>query len=284
MSTRLHALFITASVLAIVGAGCRNQRTLAELEQVLEELEEERTPIADVDPLSTGLARVRRLFVGPHEVLIPEQRVHLAPRSSHDHVVELAAGDCYAVAAWAPPTMDVNLEITDPGGRIVAFDRTPDSFPVVDHLCVETTGLHAIRLRAPRRSGEVAWGAWRLLDTPIVEASRALRAQAHDVHPEAIAVGPARRIGLADGRAVEAPLALLPDRCYVVVARTAAIDDLDLALFDREGEPVVRDIALNDTPHLGPWCPDTAGIRRLELRSRSGDGVVTWQLFETPTP
>lgn len=263
-------------------AGCRDQRTLAELEQVLEDLDEERAPMPDADPWTAGLDRVRRLFVGPNEVLVPEQRIELAPRSAHDHVVELEAGRCYAFAAWAPESLDVNLEVSDPGGRVIAFDRAPDSFPVIDHVCPETTGRHAVRLRAPRRSGEVVWAGWRLIDTPIVEASRALRAQALAVDERAIAVGPARRVGLAEGRTVEAPLAMIPGRCYVVVARTTGVSDVDLALVDRQGEALARDIGLDATPRLGPWCPDTGGIRRLEIRARVGDGAVAWQLFEIP--
>lgn len=275
---------VFAALCLTLSAGCRDQRTLAELEQVLDEIDEERAPVPDADPYTAGLSRVRRLFVGPNEVLVPEQRIELAPRSSHDHVVELEAGSCYAFAAWAPETLDVNLEVSDPGGRVIAFDRSPDSFPVIDHLCAESDGPHAVRLRAPRRSGEVAWGAWRLLDTPIVESSRALRAQAQAVVEGAVAVGPARRLGLAEGRALEAPLALLPGRCYVVVARTTGVEDVDLALIDRDGTILVRDIGLDATPHLGPWCPETGGIRRLEVRARVGDGAVSWQLFEAPAP
>ncbi len=266
-------------------SGCRNYRTLEELEESAARAEALATDpefASPSDPLVASFERVRRLYVAHDAVpLAGEERVALERGQDHDALIPLRQGTCYTFIAHGDADLDVDLVLQDPGAQTVAFDRAPDPFPVIASWCAPSTGTYRLQLHAARGSGEVLFGAFAL---PVVtaEAARRLEALRAQHFPDAGAAGPVLSERLMVGEETSVPLATLPGACYAIVAvGDALVTDLDLVLTDDRGAILTRDLSTDATPVVR-YCAEAGGNVRLFLRPYAGAGVVWWQVFQVP--
>jgi len=73
---------------------------------------------------------------------------------------------CYRViAVGGKGVKDVDLELKDPGGKVVAADKTPDDiFPMIHpnkEFCAEAMQLLQLTISVKKGSGDVAGGVWK---------------------------------------------------------------------------------------------------------------------------
>lgn len=266
--------------------GCDRYRSLDDIEEargIEGPSSADRTPTAD-NPLDSGFVRVRRLFLQPEATpIIADHRVTLERGETHDRVLKLSIGSCYAFISFAiGERFDPDLVLEDPHGQPVASDISPDPFPVIASYCPAEAGFYALRVRAARGAGELIYGAYELVG-PSAQAERRLAQLRDEYLTQPRALGPANRVGVPQRGSHEIPVALLPGRCYgvVVVSDFDAID-IDLALSDGSGEPLARDLGLDAAPVIQEVCPTNARAHRLRIDGYDGGGVVWWQLFEVP--
>lgn len=259
----------------------RNLRNIEEAQGVDTTASADQAP-TDADPLQSGFDRVCRLFLQSGATpIIADHRIALERGETHDRVLKLSIGSCYSFVAFADGVgFDPDLILDSPGGQTVARDVSPDPFPVIASYCPIEPGFYALRVRSARGEGEVLYGAYELVG-PSAQAERRLAELRDRYLAEARALGPANRVGVPQRGDHEMPVALLPGRCYGVVAVSdIAAVDIDLALLDGTGEPLARDIGLDAEPVIQEVCATDARAHRLRIEGYDGGGVVWWQLFE----
>lgn len=281
-----HALTTTALLVACLAlaAGCRNYRTLEELEESearAEALATDPQFAAPDDPLVAQFERVVRLFVDPSATeLIPARRTTLDRRGEHDLLVALESGRCYAFVAYAHgERIDVDLDLYDPNAQLVAFDRAPDPFPVIPAWCAVEGGTHHLQLVASQGSGDALVGAYVLPEglsdaARRIEGLRALHAE--DARP----LGPVLHASVAERDTLSVPIATLPGRCYAIAAvASPSIQDLDLVVVDDHARLQTQDVGTDAAPVIRRVCAEGGRPLRVELRAYVGGGDVWWQVF-----
>lgn len=268
-------------------AGCQRFRDLLTTDPATPAAEAEAEPRSptplDDGSIESGFDRVRRLFLQPDAIpIIADYRLELGHDEVHDRVLKLSVGSCYAFVGFGQgdDDFDVDFQLDAPNGQPVAQDTSPDPFPVIASYCAPDAGFYALRVRAASGRGEVMFGAYELVG-PSAQAERRLAELTDRYLNEPRGLGPVGRVGVPVGRAHEIPVALLPGRCYGVVAvADAGANDLDLELMAGDGEILSRDIATDAEPVIVQVCPTSARTHRLVLSGYDGGGVVWWQLFE----
>jgi hypothetical protein len=275
---------IAAALLVAALGGCRATRTIEEVEQARGIAPARAVDVAWDDPFAAGLFRIERLFVRDGELLGTTWRAALDAGGYHDETRTLAAGSCYAFAAWGEPdTVDIDLRVSGPGGQPVAWDDAPDNYPVVERYCPERDGVYSVRVSARGASAEFAGRVWRLLPGDARTAEDALEARARQRFGEGLrALAAPQTTWIREGRTFETALALRPEQCVVVGVWSAAHGDVDLEVLDGSGAALGSDIATDAAPAVGPLCAGPAGaMRRIRLRAYAGSGSVWWRVWET---
>ena len=112
------------------------------------------------------------------------------------------------------------------------------------------------------------------------------------VHIAAAAVGNyeplegEHRGSLTQGRAQDHMLLLRYGRCYRILAvGGSGLNDLDLALYDRDQVERLRDLSSDRYPMLGvapSLCPNRTDAYRLEVRAQQGAGSYTVGVWQSP--
>lgn len=91
---------------------------------------------------------------------------------------------------------------------------------------------------------------------------------------------------LAKGQAQDHMLLLRYGRCYRILAVAGVgVQDLDLALYDRDQVERLRDLSSDRYPTLGlspSLCPPRSDTYRLEVRAYEGAGEYTVGVWESP--
>ncbi|MEZ4405914.1 MAG: hypothetical protein R3A52_05515 [Polyangiales bacterium] len=97
---------------------------------------------------------------------------------------------------------------------------------------------------------------------------------------------PLTRGTLATGASQNYAVTMTPGQCYKIIGVGGpGVIDLDLKLYDPQGNMVDQDIATDNFPVIGlqhPLCPTTAGQYRLEALMYSGQGEFGVQVFGRP--
>lgn len=276
-----------AASLALVASGCRSERAPGEIAAALGAAELAGSGEGSGDSLALGLGRLQHLFVRDGELLLPPQTVDLVDARFVDAPFDLEGGHCYAFAGWGEPvSSDFDLRLTTPGGAAAAWDDAPDHFPVIERFCPAEGGTFNLRVSRGGAGGRVRVGAWLLLDGAArtaereIEAARARLLEAVEAHPS----GRIQTTAIVEGRPFEVAVAMLPGRCYAVVAISAEVIDLDLELIGADGVPVMRDLSTEGSPVLQPYCPAVGAAFRIRLKAYHGTGRVWWQVYETNAP
>lgn len=274
---------LVATCLAL-SAGCRNYRTLEELEESearAEALATDPQFAAPDDPLVAQFERVVRLFVDTDATeVIPPRRTTLERRGEHDLLLSLEADRCYAFVAYAHgERIDVDLDLYDPSAQLVAFDRAPDPFPVIPAWCAPESGTYHLQLVASQGSGDALVGAYAL-PAGLSDAARRIES-ARATHAEAArALGPVLHASLAERETLSIPIATLPGRCYAVAAvASPGVQDLDLVVVDDHARLQTQDVGTDAAPVIRRVCAERGAPLRLELRTYAGAGDVWWQVF-----
>jgi hypothetical protein len=202
----------------------------------------------------------------------------------------LQANECLALYAYGEgsgePPLDLDLELQNPDGWPVAFERALDAYPVIPRFCAETAGIYTLVATAHQGEGRAMMAAARFSDAAWTEKTVQLQSLI-DLHaPGFIAEGALQSGFTEQGYAGDVPLALTAGRCYAVAAvADDGIGDIDLDLIGRDEQSVRRDICTDATPVILPFCPEQSGIWRLKIRMYQGGGRYWWQLFSAaPTP
>lgn len=269
---------------ALVGVawGCRDRRTLEELENTIAQIGSPPPAPGSGDRVGAGLDRVRRLFVPDGEEVLREGPVELQTGEHVDVSVPLEGSGCYTIAAWAEPdSADVDLRLDGLDGLPIAREEAPDAFPVLVDRCVDASGPYNVRLRAASGPASAVMGVWRQRDPDHRHAADVLAATAMRYAPEATPLGAVQRTELLEGGRFEVPVAVDADSCIAVVAwhGGAGDVDIDLDVHDPSGRLLGRDLGIEADAALPAICSDTAGVYRVGLRAYAGDGPVWWQTW-----
>jgi hypothetical protein len=283
---------IVLLLLAPGWSGCRDTRSIEEVEFALRQAQSLPDPgpaPEALDALSRDLWRIERLWLS-EATPVRRERLTLQRGTPWTTPLLLEAGQCVGLAAVGAPvgegaTVDVDLWLHDPDGRIVAQDLAADAWPVVPRFCATVTGAHAWRLEVVRGAGaEVEAGFW-VWDAPEHNAiAETLREQAGALHAGLVPAGAVQTSFLATGLVWETPLVLHRGQCWSVQAMgdPETVIDLDLELVDSTGEPLVRDLATDARPSLRVWCPESTVAWRLRFRMYQGHGRFWWQVWSRP--
>jgi hypothetical protein len=234
------------------------------------------------------------------EVMIPrgfavaEQgpAVHIAAGEAQTTAVALAVDRCYTFCAFgAAGATDVDLYLTAPDGETVALDEQPavDAFvqwcPVAEgefELKVQMAGeagdALVVRLEAPAERVGGLDGLWlgsrrppgpthRDLDAGAAEMKARLERLGYRVDDAASLEGAAEQLVIRT-HAVD----LGADKCHVFGAVGGPdVANLDLYLYDEDGNEVAADEALNATPVV-QVCPQRSDSFRVDVAMRGGGG------------
>jgi hypothetical protein len=281
-------MWVAVLLLAASSASCRDRRALEEINQTLAGGFQPPPPTADLDPLRLGILRMERLWVRGGERIM-EELFEVAPGQPHHHPLTLEAGECLALYAFGEgsgePPLDLDLELQNPDGWPVAFERALDAFPVSPDFCAQTSGVHTLVATAYRGQGRAMMAAARLSDAEWSQKTQQLRALINTHAPGFTPEGAPQSGFSEQGYAGDVPLALTAGRCYAVVAvADTGIGDIDLDLIGRDERSVRRDIGTDPTPVILPFCPEQSGIWRLKVRMYQGGGRYWWQLFSAAPP
>ena len=283
IGTGALSLLLTAVLALSLSAGCRDRRSLQEISETLAGGFEAPPPTADLDPLRLGLLRMERLWVRGGERVM-EEIFDIRPGEPHHHPLTLETGSCLALYAYGEgsgePALDLDLELQNPDGWPVAFERALDAYPVIPRFCAEAAGIYTLVATAHRGQGRAMMAAASLSDSAWADKTLQLQSLI-DLHAPEFAAEGAPQSGFNEqGWAGDVPLALTAGRCYAVAAvADEGVGDIDLDLIGRDERSVRRDIGTDPTPVILPFCPEESGIWRLKIRMYQGGGRYWWQLF-----
>jgi hypothetical protein len=261
--------------------GCRAERPIEDIEAAHGLPTREGSGASESDPLEAGLLRAERIFVRDAEMFGQAITVALTDGAFENTSWPLEAGNCYTFVSWGEPdTSDFDLRLDTPDGQTAAWDDSPDNFPLISRFCATRTARHNLRITSARGAGEVRVRAWRQQPGEARDAERELSALAQQYLPaEFSAEGAVQYTALRESRELEVPFAMLPGRCYAVVAWSPEITDLDLVLHDGGEEPLMRDLGTDARPVLLPYCATTASAPRIRLVAYAGTGAAWWQVY-----
>jgi hypothetical protein len=86
--------------------------------------------------------------------------------AAENHHLEARAGDCFRIFAVADAFVaDLGVEVINPRGNAVTYDRNGDRWPVLNPdgpFCLFETGTYTVRVRALQGRGRYAMQVWRL--------------------------------------------------------------------------------------------------------------------------
>jgi len=276
------ALLWLGCVALFLWAGCRDHRSIEEIEQVLEALGEEADRDKLDDPLEAEHARVRRIFVSRSSGLVTTHEVDVARGARRELLIELEEGGCYTwVATALPQSVDIDLTLTAPSGRVVASDRSPDHFPVLQNVCADEAGAHVLRILTLTGTGRAMVSVHRIFDDAMLDAAERLSELAGRYLTDARPVGPVHSTTIMRDGTHEVPFAVIPGVCYgFFVVSGTGVEELDAALIGATSARPLRDIGTDASPAIPRYCPQVGGTVRLRISMYRGEGAVFWQVFE----
>lgn len=239
-------------------------------------------------------ARVFAEIMLPRGFTLAEQSppVHLANGAAETRALELSADRCYTFAAYGGAgATDVDLVLTAPDGQVVALDEapaldaylqwcpvTPGTFELAITMAGQAGDALLCRLEAPLDRVGGLDNLWlgdrrppgpthRDLETGATQLKQRLEGLGYRVDDAAALQGEADQMVLRTH-----VLELTADKCHIFGAVGGPdVADLDLYLYDREGNEVAADEAQNANPVV-QVCPEQNETFRLDVAMRGGSG------------
>ena len=201
------------------------------------------------------------------------QRGILRTNDTMSIAVTLLEGAEYMVVAYCGEDCgNLDLTLLDASGVEVQSDRLPDTEPILA-LSAEETGEFKILAQTgecPEPGYYVAVGIMGSTDEPgaIPGEDMSGRLEIFGMEVKNLGfkkVGQEARGGLKNEEAIQIPIPLQKGMEYRI-AGTCDLDcfDLDLAIFDPQGQEVTGDFLEDDFPILG-LIPDNTGVFQLEV-------------------
>ena len=125
---------------------------------------------ANYRPTSTPERDLARLVAscGPENGMVPVGPMVSgdAADAAEDHRLEAGAGDCFRIFAVADTFVaDLGIEVINPRGKAVTWDRNGDRWPVLNPdgpFCLFDAGTYTVRVRALQGKGRYALQVLRL--------------------------------------------------------------------------------------------------------------------------
>lgn len=239
-------------------------------------------------------ARVFAEIMLPRGFALAEQAppIHLASGADDTRSFDLSADRCYTFAAYgAAGATDVDLVLTAPDGQVVALDEAP-ALDAYVQWCPVASGTFSLRLTMAGQAGDAMLcrleapidrvggldGLWLGERRPPGPTHRDLEEGAAQMRQRLEGLG--YRVddgGTLEGRADQMvlrthSLTLTADKCHVFGAVGGPdVSDLDLYLYDREGNEVAADESQNASPVV-QVCPQQNDSFRLDVAMRGGSG------------
>ncbi|MBI5490187.1 MAG: hypothetical protein HY905_22825 [Deltaproteobacteria bacterium] len=225
-------------------------------------------------------------------VVAQDEPVHLAAGAEDERAVTLAADRCYTFGAYGGAgATDVDLYLTAPDGGEVALDEDA-ALDAYVQWCPVVAGEFHLRLKMAGDGGDVLvvrleasaeriggldglWLGTRNLPGPThlsleqtgEELARHLETMGYRMDAAATLTGEARQMVIRTHM-----LDLGADKCHVFGAVGGPeVADLDLFLYDSDGNEVAADEALTATAVV-QVCPQENGRFRLDVAMRRGFG------------
>ncbi len=221
-----------------------------------------------------------------------EGPLHIAAGEADTRSIELSADRCYTFAAYGGSgATDVDLYLTAPDGQVVALDEDP-ALDAYVQWCPVVAGAFDVKVQMAGQGGDALLvrleaqadrvggldGLWLGTRRPPGPTHRGIDEGAAQMKSRLEGLG--YRVSDAetlDGEAQQLEirthtLTLSADKCHIFGAVGGPdVSDLDLFLYDRQGNEVARDEALNATPVL-QVCPQQSETFRLDVAMRGGNG------------
>ena len=239
-------------------------------------------------------ARVFAEIMLPRGFAMAEQTspIHLASGTDDTRSLELSADRCYTFAAYgAAGATDIDLVLTAPDGQIVALDEAP-ALDAYVQWCPVASGTFSLRLTMAGQAGDALLcrleapidrvggldGLWLGERRPPGPTHRDLEDGAAQMRQRLEGLG--YRVddgGTLEGRADQMvfrthSLTLTADKCHIFGAVGGPdVSDLDLYLYDRDGNEVAADESQNASPVV-QVCPQQNDSFRLDVAMRGGSG------------
>ena len=218
--------------------------------------------------------------------------IHLARGAEDTRSIDLSADRCYTFAAYgAAGATDVDLVLTAPDGQVVALDEAP-ALDAYIQWCPVASGTFSLRTTMAGQAGDALLcrleapidrvggldGLWLGERRPPGPTHQELEDGAAQMRERLETLG--YRIddgGTLEGRADQMVfrthrLTLRADQCHVFGAVGGPdVSNLDLFLYDRDGNEVVADESQNARPVI-QVCPQQDDSFRLDVAMRGGSG------------
>lgn len=163
--------------------------------------------------------------------------------------------------------------------RLLAYDTQDAGAWILPHICPEDAETVQIVIRGqPNQEYQL-----QIHRTTSDDVDRALFAQARRDVPGFRGYGPLQRDVLQNNARLSLPLAVSGGHCIAIGAYAEAeLDDLDARFVDLNGDQLALEVATDRASILGPYCPLTDEIIRVEFRAYAGQGAFRWQRWESP--
>ena len=232
-----------------------------------------------------------------YSALGPAVHGNLASGGLIAYAINATPGVCYAIFVLGEqPGQDLNLTVTDPSARTIAYDVRPDGHPYAV-TCPGVSGRLAARLQMQAGSGGYYYAVYQGPPTsqPDLASFFGGGASAPQVQSAQLDAATNQRVGvveqqlsaqnfrrvygpvgmvLSEGQTRQFPATLQAGTCYAFASFGGpGASDTDISLVDGSGTEIERDVA-TAADGMVRYCPTAAGSYNLVVTMYQGNGPL----------
>jgi hypothetical protein len=216
-------------------------------------------------------------------------RGNLGESETRDFQVSLEGGKCYAILAVGDNGVrDLDLILSDPGGRQIDRDVERDPRPIV-RVCPNATGNYTMQIKMFSGAGQFVYAPYRwprgtrgpfglagLMYVRLAEVTQLLEVEGYQPDVDAT---PGRGRIARQGQSRTENVQLEQGQCYsVLVVGGQGVNDLDVTLL-RDGTALANDGGSRNAFPSVRHCPDRSGRYQLKVEAGDGAGDYFYQVF-----
>lgn len=242
-----------------------------------------------------------------YSALGPAIHGSLAPNGLIAYAVAATPGACYAIFALGDqPGQDLNLTVTDPSARTIAYDVRPDSHPYAV-VCPGVSGRLAARLQMLAGEGGYYYAVYQGPSNSQPDlaaffgagqaAPQVQSAQLDQATNQRITAVEQRLTGerfrrvygpigivLSEGMTRQFPATLQAGTCYAFASFGGpGAADTDITLVDGSGNEIERDVE-TAADGMIRYCPTAAGAYNLVVKMYTGNGPLFTLAYQQGAP